>query len=249
MGTLLSPRCAPQERARRRAAGERSPRAQPIAANVDQSWSSRRLGAGAEPRMLDRFLVIAAATDSAVLVLNRSTSTAARSTLCSGATVRLATTCSAPRSHSRGLVALRISCAVGVVLAGQSASGNPAPERARPGLEPPHRRNQREVGHGQAHDRAGARRAGRTGAMSWTRRLARGGHVGDRSRALGRLFRRIPAFPRPMPLRHCRHLAEPGCGVREAAARGAFDPIVSFLPADLREVSVPSWSSERRRGR
>src|SRR2546422_7723321 len=57
----------------RRAAGERSPRAQPIAANVDQVVvvASAR-SPEPSPRMLDRFLVIAAANRiPAVLVLNK----------------------------------------------------------------------------------------------------------------------------------------------------------------------------------
>ena len=57
----------------RRAAGERSPRAQPIAANVDQVVvvASAR-SPEPSPRLLDRFLVIAAANRiPAVLVLNK----------------------------------------------------------------------------------------------------------------------------------------------------------------------------------
>src|SRR5690348_18164075 len=49
---------------------------------------------------------------------------------------------------------------------------------------------------------------------------------------------------------NCRHLAEPGCAVREAAGQGAFDAdrLVSYQRL-YAEVSVPSWSSDRRRGR
>ena len=49
---------------------------------------------------------------------------------------------------------------------------------------------------------------------------------------------------------NCRHLAEPDCAVRAAAAAGAVDP--DRLESYRRiydEVSVPSWSTGRRRGR
>jgi len=57
----------------RRAAGERSPRAQPIAANVDQVVVVASVRSPEpRPRLLDRFLVIAAANRiPAVLVLNK----------------------------------------------------------------------------------------------------------------------------------------------------------------------------------
>ncbi|HEX2646600.1 MAG TPA: ribosome small subunit-dependent GTPase A, partial [Candidatus Dormibacteraeota bacterium] len=48
----------------------------------------------------------------------------------------------------------------------------------------------------------------------------------------------------------CRHLAEPGCAVREAAARGALAPDRLESYGRLhQEISVPSWSSGRRRAR
>src|SRR5207245_723993 len=49
---------------------------------------------------------------------------------------------------------------------------------------------------------------------------------------------------------NCRHLAEPGCAVREAAGAGTFDPdrLESYRHI-YEEVSVPSWSSARRRAR
>jgi ribosome biogenesis GTPase len=48
----------------------------------------------------------------------------------------------------------------------------------------------------------------------------------------------------------CRHLAEPGCAVRAAAAAGVFDAdrLVSYERL-YGEVSEPSWSSGRRRAR
>jgi ribosome biogenesis GTPase len=49
---------------------------------------------------------------------------------------------------------------------------------------------------------------------------------------------------------NCRHLAEPGCAVRAAAAAGHVDAdrLVSYERI-YEEISVPSWSSGRRRGR
>jgi len=49
---------------------------------------------------------------------------------------------------------------------------------------------------------------------------------------------------------NCRHLAEPGCAVRAAGAAAAFDVdrLVSYERI-YEEISAPSWSSGRRRGR
>ena len=48
---------------------------------------------------------------------------------------------------------------------------------------------------------------------------------------------------------NCRHLVEPECAVRAAAAAGAVDAdrLVSYARI-FEEISVPSWSSGRRRG-
>jgi len=49
---------------------------------------------------------------------------------------------------------------------------------------------------------------------------------------------------------NCRHLAEPGCAVRAAAAAGEFDADrLESYSRIYEEVSVPSWSTGRRRGR
>ncbi len=64
-----------------------------------------------------------------------------------------------------------------------------------------------------------------------------------------------PCFPEFRPFLdrcrfdNCRHLAEPGCAVRQAAAEGKFDPdrLVSYERI-YEEINVPSWSSGRRRG-
>jgi ribosome biogenesis GTPase len=48
----------------------------------------------------------------------------------------------------------------------------------------------------------------------------------------------------------CRHLAEPGCAVRQAAAQHDVEPdrLESYRRL-YEEISVPSWSSGRRRAR
>ena len=48
----------------------------------------------------------------------------------------------------------------------------------------------------------------------------------------------------------CRHLAEPGCAVRQAAAQHLVEPdrLESYQRV-YEEISVPSWSSGRRRAR
>ena len=49
---------------------------------------------------------------------------------------------------------------------------------------------------------------------------------------------------------NCRHLAEPGCAVRAAAGAGEFDgDRLESYRRIYEEVSVPSWSTGRRRGR
>ena len=48
----------------------------------------------------------------------------------------------------------------------------------------------------------------------------------------------------------CRHLAEPGCAVRQAVAQHAVEPdrLESYQRV-YEEINVPSWSSGRRRAR
>src|SRR5437667_368880 len=67
---------------------------------------------------------------------------------------------------------------------------------------------------------------------------------------LGTCFPEFRRFLDQCRFDNCRHLAEPGCAVRQAAEQGAFDAdrLVSYQHI-YAEVSVPSWSSERRRGR
>jgi ribosome biogenesis GTPase len=66
---------------------------------------------------------------------------------------------------------------------------------------------------------------------------------------LGPAFPEFRAYLDECRFDNCRHLAEPGCAVRRAAAEGRIDPdrLVSYERI-YEEVSVPSWSTGRRRG-
>ena len=67
--------------------------------------------------------------------------------------------------------------------------------------------------------------------------------------ALGACFPEFRPYLDQCRFDNCRHLTEPGCAVRAAPA-GAIDPdrLVSYERI-YEEVSEPSWSSGRRRGR
>ena len=67
--------------------------------------------------------------------------------------------------------------------------------------------------------------------------------------ALGACFPEFRPYLDQCRFDNCRHLAEPGCAVRGAPA-GAIDPdrLLSYERI-YEEVSEPSWSSGRRRGR
>jgi len=67
--------------------------------------------------------------------------------------------------------------------------------------------------------------------------------------ALGACFPEFRPFLDQCRFDNCRHLAEPGCAVR-AAPPGAIDPdrLLSYERI-YEEISEPSWSSGRRRGR
>src|SRR5205085_12066688 len=110
------------------------------------------------------------------------------------------------------------------------------PERALPRPEPPHRRDQREVGHRQAHHpRRPARAAGRGGLRGRHAGAAGGGNVGDRPGAPGRLLPRVPALSRSVSLRRLppsRRAGMRGAPGRGRARRGARPPGV--VPAALR---------------
>jgi ribosome biogenesis GTPase / thiamine phosphate phosphatase len=243
----------------RRAAGERGPpRAQPIAANVDQVVvvASAR-SPDPNPRLLDRFLVIAAANRiPAVLVLNKIDLDLDRVELAAlldrygpaGYQV-LATSVRQPE----GLVALRdLLRGRASVLAGQSGVGKSSLLNALdPGL-------QLRIGEISAKWDTGRH----TTRAALLVPLVTGGYVVDTpglrevgtwgidAELLALCFPEFRPFLDQCRFDNCRHLAEPECAVRQAAAQGAFDAdrLVSYQRL-YGEVSVPSWSSDRRRGR
>jgi ribosome biogenesis GTPase / thiamine phosphate phosphatase len=240
----------------RRAAGERSPRAQPIAANVDQVVVVASVRSPEpSPRFLDRFLVIAAANRiPAVIVLNKIDldRTALDRLLVrytpAGYQV-LATSVRLPEGLAafRDLLRGRES-----VLAGQSGVGKSSLLNALdPGLN-------LRIGEISAKWDTGKH----TTRAALVVPLAGGGYVVDTPglrevgtwgidpELLAVCFPEFRQFLDQCRFDNCRHLAEPGCAVRDAAEQGAFDAdrLVSYQRLH-EEVSVPSWSSDRRRGR
>jgi ribosome biogenesis GTPase / thiamine phosphate phosphatase len=240
----------------RRAAGERSPRAQPIAANVDQVIVVASVRSPEpSPRLLDRFLVIASANRiPAVIVLNKiDLDRAALERLLERFTPAgyqvLATSVRTPE----GLPALRdLLRGRESVLAGQSGVGKSSLLNALdPGLN-------LRIGEISAKWDKGKH----TTRAALVVPLAGGGYVVDTPglrevgtwgidpELLAVCFPEFRRFLDQCRFDNCRHLAEPGCAVREAAGQGAFD--ADRLESYQRlyaEVSVPSWSSDRRRGR
>jgi ribosome biogenesis GTPase / thiamine phosphate phosphatase len=240
----------------RRAAGPRSPRPQPIAANVDQVLAvAAARDPEPSPRMLDRFLVIAEANRlPSVVVLNKIE-------LDRGALGRfqrryepagyqvLATSVRQPE----GLPALRdLLRGRETVLAGPSGVGKSSLLNALyPGLD---------LRIGAVSEKGGA--GTHTTRAALLLPLTGGGYVVDTpglrevgtwgidADMLGGCFPEFRRFLDQCRFDNCRHLAEPGCAVQGAAAGGEFDPdrLVSYRHL-FEEVSVPSWSSARRRGR
>jgi len=238
----------------RREVGAR--RAQPIAANADQVIA---VLASKDPepnvRMLDRLLVIAEANSlPPVVVVNKAdldpdaVTAVARRYAPAGYQV-LATSAKA----GLGLVALaellhnRVS-----ILTGQSGVGKSTLLNAlQPGLN-------LRTGEISAHWGTGRH----TTVAAVLMPLAAGGYVVDtpglreagtwgiEPESLDRCFPEFKSYLDKCRFDNCRHLAEPGCAVRAAAVAGAFDPdrLESYVRI-FAEVSVPSWSSGRRRGR
>lgn len=240
----------------RRAAGPNARRAQPIAANVDQVLI---VAAAREPepvpRMLDRLLVIAEANGlPAVVVINKIDLDAARvDALRSRFTPAGYQVLGTSAVTGEGLPALRdLLRGRETVLAGQSGVGKS------------HLLNALEPALGRRVGAISAKWA--TGRHTTTAAellpLAAGGYVVDTPglREVGTWGldreRLAPCFPEFRPFLDrcrfddCRHLAEPACAVRAAAAAGSFDPdrLVSYERL-YEEIIVPSWSSGRRRAR
>jgi len=240
----------------RRAAGERSPRAQPLAANVDQVVV---VAAARDPepnlRMLDRFLVVAEGNGiPPVIVLNkieleRSAEQAFQRRFGPAGYQVLATSVKAVT----GLPALRdLLRGRASVLTGGSGVGKSSLMNAlHPGLN-------LRIGEISAYWGKGTHttRAAllvplpERGYVVDTPGLREIGTWGVDPDALGGCFPEFRPFLDGCRFDNCRHLTEPGCAVRRAAQAGSFDPdrLVSYERI-YAEVSVPSWSSARRRGR
>ncbi|MBI1967912.1 MAG: ribosome small subunit-dependent GTPase A [Gemmatimonadetes bacterium] len=238
----------------RRAGAER--RAQPIAANVDQVVI---VTAAKDPepnaRILDRFLVIAEANAlPAVLIVNKvelDRDTAARlaQRYAPAGYQVLATSAKLPE----GLPALRdLLRGRESVLAGPSGVGKSSLLNAlQPGLN-------LRIGEISAYWRTGKH----TTTAAVLIPLPLGGYVVDTPgmrevgtwgldpELLGPCFPEFRPYLDQCRFDNCRHLVEPGCAVRAAAAGGKFaaDRLAAYTKI-YEEVNVPSWSSDRRRER
>src|SRR6059058_5552113 len=240
----------------RRAAGARSPRVQPLAANVDQVVvvASAR---DPEPnlRMLDRFLVIAEANRlPAVIVLNKiELDPAALEPLVARYAPAGYEVLATSVTQTVGLPALRdLLRGRESVLAGQSGVGKSSLLNALyPGLD---------LRIGEISEKWGTGRHTTRAALLVP--LAGGGYVVDTPglrevgtwgidpELLALCFPEFRRFLDQCRFDDCRHLAEPGCAVRQAAAHHVVEPdrLESYRRV-YEEISVPSWSSGRRRAR
>ena len=238
----------------RRAPGERRP--QPIAANVDQVVVvAAARDPEPSPRLLDRLLVIAEANGlPGVVVLNKiELDRAALDRLLEryGPAGYQVLATSAKRAE--GLAALRDLLRGRVsVLAGPSGVGKSSLVNVlHPGLN---------LRIGEVSERWGTGRHTTRAAVLVPLAGPGGGYVVDTPglreagawgvdpELLGACFPEFRPFLDQCRFHDCRHLAEPGCAVRAAAAAGTFhaDRLVSYQRL-YEEVSVPSWSSGRRR--
>src|SRR5438093_1964179 len=241
----------------RRAAGERGPgHAQPIAANVDQVVVvAATRDPEPNPRMLDRFLVIAEANRlPAVIVLNKiELDPAALEPLVARYAPAGYEVLATSVTQTVGLPALRdLLRGRESVLAGQSGVGKSSLLNALyPGLD---------LRIGEISEKWGTGRHTTRAALLVP--LAGGGYVVDTPglREVGTwgidpelLALCFPEFRRFLDhcrFDDCRHLAEPGCAVRQAAAHHVVEPdrLESYQRV-YEEINVPSWSSGRRRAR
>ena len=238
----------------RREVGAR--RAQPIAANADQVIA---VLAAKDPepnvRMLDRLLVIAEANSLPPVVVVNKADLAPEAVAAVERRYGPAAYQVIPTSAKSGLglpVLLDLLRDRVSILTGQSGVGKSTLLNAiQPGLN-------LRTGEISAHWGTGKH----TTVAAVLMPLAVGGYVVDtpglreagtwgiEPDSLDRCFPEFRPFLDKCRFDNCRHLLEPGCAVRAAAAAGGFDPDRLESYARIHEeVSVPSWSSGRRRGR
>jgi ribosome biogenesis GTPase len=240
----------------RRAPGERRPQAQPIAANVDQVVVvAAARDPEPNPRLLDRLLVIAEANRlPGVVVLNKiELDRAALERLVERYGPAGYQVLGTSAKQAEGLAALRDLLRGRVsVLAGPSGVGKSSLVNAlHPGLN---------LRIGEVSERWRTGRHTTRAAVLVPLAGPGGGYVVDTPglreasawgldpELLGACFPEFRPFLDQCRFHDCRHLAEPGCAVRAAAAAGKShaDRLVSYQRL-YEEVSVPSWSSGRRR--
>jgi ribosome biogenesis GTPase len=239
----------------RRRSGGGARRAQPIAANVDQVVVvSAARDPEPNPRMLDRFLIIAEANGlPAALVVNKvDLDLAAAEPLrrrFAPAGYQVLTTSVTARE---GLPALRdLLRGRETVFTGASGVGKSSLLNAlEPGLK-------LRIGAISAKWRSGTH----TTRAAELVPLAAGGFVVDTPglrevgawgiapHELGACFPEFRPYLDRCRFDDCRHLAEPGCAVRAAAVAGVIEPdrLISYERL-YAELSEPSWSSGRHRG-
>lgn len=240
----------------RREVGAGPRQAQPMAANVDQVLVVAAVrDPEPNPRMLDRFFVIAEANGlPAALLVNKldlerqvGDRLEARYAPAGYQVLRTSAKTGAGLPALRDLLRGRTSVLCGPSGAGKSSLLNalqpgltlrigPISEKWRTGrhttvaaeLLPLH------VG-GYVVDTPGIREVG-----TW----------GIDPNDLGACFPEFRKYLDQCRFDNCRHLAEPDCAVRRAAEGGGFDlDRLASYQRIYEEVSVPSWSSGRRRGR
>lgn len=231
-------------------------RAHPIAANVDQVVVvTAARDPDPNPRKIDRFLVIAAANQlPAAIVVNKIDLdrapfvTLSRRYAPAGYRV-LATSA----RDGDGLTALDdLLGERETVLTGASGVGKSSLLNA---LEPDRQLRTGEISSkwrtGRHTTRAAEliplRGGGYVVDTPGLREVAAWGITRD---ALGGCFPEFRPYLDRCRYDDCRHMAEPGCAIRIAAAAGEIDAdrLVSYERL-LEELSVPSWSTDRGRGR